>query len=151
MCHAIAERSKYAKDLLSKVRLPLLSISALKQVLNRVSLKYHECADTIKTIMIKKQRIVPFSCNTTRRYCNQNNFNVFVCGGLNHKFSNDVKLFNLNNFSEVTSLPNMNEARCDFKAVCIKGEVYVFDGIDKNDIIVRSVEKYSPITNKWKY
>ena len=38
LSHDITERSKYAKDLLSKVRLPLLSISALKQVLNRVSI-----------------------------------------------------------------------------------------------------------------
>ena len=44
----------------------------------------------------------------------------------------------------------MKEARHDFGAVCNKGEVYVFSGYDdyrKN----RSVEKYLPETNTWKY
>ena len=37
LSYDLIERSKYAKDLLSQVRLPLLSIPALKQVLDRVS------------------------------------------------------------------------------------------------------------------
>ena len=74
LSHDINERSKYTNDLLSMIRFPLLSIPALKQVLNRVSLKYHECANTIEAILVKKQQLLPFSCNITSRYCNQTNF-----------------------------------------------------------------------------
>ena len=150
LCHDKTERSKYAKDLLSKVRLPLLSISALKQVLQRVSSKYHEWGNTIEAVLVKKQQLLPFSRNFTSRYCNDNNFNILVCGGHNNKISNGAKLFNTNNFSEVSNLSNMIEARCDFKAVCIKGEVYVF-GDNYNHNVVRSIEKYSPDTNTWEY
>ena len=153
LSHDITERSKHAKDLLSMVRLPLLSIPALKQALNRVSSKYHECANTIKAVLVKKQQLHPFSCNNTSRYCNQTNFNIFVCGGESWNLLNvfsDVKLFRANNFSEVTDLPNMNDARRCFGAVCIKGEVYVFGGNDNNRVI-RSVEKYSLDTNTWEY
>ena len=45
----------------------------------------------------------------------------------------------------------MEKARYDFEAVCIKGDVYVFGGTDFNFNIVSSVEKYSPVTNTWKY
>ena len=62
----------------------------------------------------------------------------------------DVKLFNANNFSEVSNLPNIKDARYDFGAVCIKNEVYVFGAMDFKRVI-RSVEKYSPDTNTWEY
>ena len=35
LCHDITERSKHAKDILSKVRFPLLSVAALKQILDQ--------------------------------------------------------------------------------------------------------------------
>ena len=150
LSHDKTERSKYAKDVLSTVRLPLLSIPALKQVLQRVSSKYPECTNTIEAVLVKKQQLLPFSRNFTSRYCNDNNFNILVCGGHNNKISNGAKLFNTNNFSEVSNLSNMIEARCDFKAVCIKGEVYVF-GDNYNHNVIRSIEKYSPDTNTWEY
>ena len=146
LCHDITERSKHAKDLLSIVRLPLLSIPALKQILDKVSSHYHNCDNIIKTILVEKQQLHPFSCNITSRYCNQNNFNILVCGGFNGNISNDVKLFNPNNFNEAFNLPNMNEARKYFGAVCIKDEVYVFGGNAG-----KKVEKYSPDTNTWEY
>ena len=36
-----------------------------------------------------------------------------------------------------------------FQAVCLKGEVYVFGGINNAQHFVRSVEKYSPTYNNW--
>ena len=147
LCHDITERSKYAKDLLSMVRLPLLSIPALKQVLDRVSLKYYEFAKAIEAVLVKKIQLHPLNYNITSRYCNQTNFNILVCGGENCNSRNvlsDVKSFNANNFSEVNDLPNMKDARCYFGAVCIRGEIYVFGGNDG-----KRVEKYSPDTNTW--
>ena len=40
----------------------------------------------------------------------------------------------------------MKKARCVFGAFCIKGEIYVFGGIDS-----KKVEKYSPDMNTWEY
>ena len=151
LSHDITQRSKYAKDLLFKVRLPILSIPALKKILNRVSSKYYECANTIKTFLVKKQQLHTFSCNITSRYCNNNNFKILVCGGQSDnsvKKLSDVKFFYANNFSEVIDLPNMNESRYYFAAVCIKGEFYVFGGINGNS---KKIEKYSPDKNTWEF
>ena len=154
LCHGITERSKYAKDLLSMVRLPLLSIPALKEVLDRVSLNYPECSQIFESVLVKKQQLNSTTFNITSRYCNQTNFNIFVCGGKNvnlKKVSNGVEILNAKSFSTTHELPHMNKTRCRFGAVCIKGEVYVFGGYDKNYKTLRSVEKYSPATNTWEH
>ena len=154
LSHDINERSKYANDLLSMVRLPLLSISALKQVFNRVSTKYNESGNTIEAILDKKQQLHPLSCNITSRYCNQTNFNIVVCGGISINIESalyKVKLLNEYNLSEVNNLPHMNRSRCFSGVACVNGEIYVLGGLDYNDNIVRSIEKYSPVTNSWKY
>ena len=144
LCHDITERSKYAKSILSKVRLSLLSVPALKQVLDNVSSKYPECSNIIEAVLNNKQQL-----NSTR-YCNQANFNILVCGGKNVNLtnvSNDVIIFNADNFSEVNSLPHMREARYFFGAICIKMKVYVFGGFDRSRKQMPSVEKYSRATN----
>ena len=154
LCHDITERKKFAKELLSKVGLPLLSVPALKQILDRVSSNYHECTHIIEDVLVKKQQLNLTSCNITSRYCNQSDFKILVCGGKNvnlKKASKSVNLFYANNFSEVKSLPHMKEARWYFEAVCFKGEIYVFGGVDNNNNVINTVEKYSPGTNTWEY
>ena len=161
LSHDMTERGIYAKHLLSKVRLPLLSTPALKQILDRVSSKYYECSNIIETVLVRKEQLHPFSCNIKSRYCNQTNFLILVCGGriANTRIPmSDVKLLNANNLSEVENLSHMNEARCYSGAVCVKGEIYVFGGIVYNrkkplgdEISIQSVEKYSPKSNTWKY
>ena len=42
----------------------------------------------------------------------------------------------------------MNNCRVRFKAVCLKGEVYVLGCYDNSDILIKSVEKNSPSTNE---
>ena len=147
LCHDITERSKYAKELLSKVRLPLLSIPTLKQILERVSSNYHQCRIIVEAVLNEQQSST--SCKITSRYCNQSNFNIVVFGGRtsdSKKVLSDVNLFYANNFNKVNELPNMQEAGYCIRAVCIKGEIYVFGGIDG-----RKIEKYSPNTNNWQY
>ena len=68
LSHDITQRSKYAKDLLSKVRLPLLSIPVLKQILDRVSSKYYECSHICGAVLLKKQQIHTTICKITSRY-----------------------------------------------------------------------------------
>ena len=38
---------------------------------------------------------------------------------------------------------------CGSEAVCLKGEFYVFGSYDHSNNLAESVEKYSPLTNKW--
>ena len=154
LCHDITERSKYAKELLSKVRLALLSVPALEQVLGRVSSKYHECDDIIKGVLVKKQQLKSTSCKTTTRYCNQSNFSIVVCGGRNIKSNKpvtDVKSFFTSSLREVNNLPQMNNARKCFSAVYIRDEVYVLGGIGDDYKVVSSVKKLSSATNTWKH
>ena len=77
LCHDITERTKYAKDLLSKVRLSLLSIHALRRILDSVSSIYHECIDIIEAVLVKNQQNKTI-CKITSRYCNQTNLNILV-------------------------------------------------------------------------
>ena len=83
---------------------------------------------------------------------------MLICGG------NDIKLKTVSNVYQVDGsnlnnvkvLHSMEEPRQSHKAVCLKGEVYVFGGRDVNyskcfdDVkIVLSIEKYSSSTNSW--
>ena len=96
LSYDITERSKCAKDLLSTVRLPLLSVPALDKILEKKSsfTISDECKNMIKAVLANKQQSNPFSCKITSRYCNQSNFNIIVCKDKKfrlHKVSNDVR------------------------------------------------------------
>ena len=147
LCHDIIERRKNAKNLLSNVRFQLLSVPALEQIYERLLSNYHQCSIIIEAVSVKKQQSKSTSCKIETRYCNQSNFNIVVCGGRTFNIReglSDVNLFYANNFNKVNNLPNMKEGRCIFEAVCNKGEIYVFGGIDG-----KKIEKYSPATNTW--
>ena len=85
------------------------------------------------------------------RQCNQNMFNILICGGLDKrekKIVSQVKEVNMNNFNEYHNFSSMLEERDHSKAVCLKGEVYVIGGFNRG-FRIKSVEKYSPISKKW--
>ena len=92
-----------------------------------------------------------FTIHNKSRQCNQNMFNVLICGGLDkrdNKSVSQVKEVNVNNFKEPHNFSSMLEKRHRSKGVCLKGEVYVFDGFN-NGFRIKSVEKYSPVSKKW--
>ena len=83
--HNSNERSKFAKQLLLTVRLPLLSDHALDYILNSVP-AYNEnieCVDILKQISNDKETCFQnkSSNHYTSRYCNNNKFNILLCGG----------------------------------------------------------------------
>ena len=97
----------------------------------------------MKTILINKKQLNSTSCNIERRYRNQTNFHLLVCGGRKLKTFKpvtDVKYFDANKFSKANFLPQMETARRGCKVVCNKGEVYVFGGFDDNFDCVKSIE-----------
>ena len=80
MSHNFEDRSKFAIDLLLKVRLNLLSDDALKYLLNlQLSFsKIHECTNVLYEALLSKKergRLIE-----TSRYCKQNNFEILTFG-----------------------------------------------------------------------
>ena len=140
------ERSKFAHGLLLKVRLPLLSNDALMHLQNKNSSfsDNSNCISIIKEVLYNKddfvrQRSDHYSQN---RYCSRNEFDILICGGRQSRRTtrnaSHLKGHDLNTVRHRTS---MKEERSLPRAVCLKGEVYVFSG--------SSVEKYSPRTDAW--
>ena len=152
------ERKKFAKDLLLKVRLPLLSDHALKHISNESSCftKIVECVNLLKQVSDYKDNFYRYksSISCTRRYCNQKLFNILICGGysLVHEYgtTSNVKQVSASNLKIVDDLTSMTNKRESSKAVYLKGEVYVLGGHDRNGNWINSVEKYSASTNTWK-
>ena len=155
--YKIKERSKFAKDLLLTVRFPLLSNYTVKYLLEKSSnfSKIDECYKILQKIS-EGNEIFFQSKSTiyyTNRYCNQELFSMLVIGGRDissHKTVGKIKQFNVSNSKNFKALHPMIEKRKFPEAVCVKGEVYVFGGIDDEYRCINSVEKYSPSTNSWK-
>ena len=145
------ERSKFAKQLLIKVRLNLLSDQTLKYLLNESSCfsTYDECVKVLnnedslyhdESVFINKSR-----------HCDQDIFSILVCGG--HSYDDGAlkrtKQLCTKDLNKVFNLSPMIKDRYDAKAVSLKGEIFVFGGYDAEDNRVNTVEKYSPATNTW--
>ena len=158
--HNSKDRSKFAKQLLLTVRLPLLSDHALnKSFYNTSSLftENNECVEVLKEILVRKKKLFHNKSKSyyINRYCNQNNFNILICDGSQREesFDNNANYVDESNLNYVKVLPSLREERHGFEAVYLKGEVYAFGGyvedINEEVVPVMSVEKYSPSTNAW--
>ena len=154
MNYNVEERSKFAKQLLLKVRLNLLSDHCLRYLINDSSLisNNNDCLEVLKSRESFYQNVS--TIYNESRQCNQNIFNVLFCGGLNYeerKLVNQVNLLNLNNLKTLKDLPSMLKKRYCFKVVFFKGEAYGFGGLDPKQKPLKSVKKYSPISKTWNY
>ena len=150
------KRSKFAKDLLLKVRLPLLSDHAVNHILQKPSVfnEIDECVIILKKVLESKEYFYPrkFIDFYTNRYCNQKSFNILICGGFNYKFnetSQRIHELDVIDFKNGKDLPSMIERRSDPTAVFLKGEIYVYGGYQRMEY-KDSIEKYSPRTKSWK-
>ena len=152
LSHDITERRKFAKNLLLKVRLTLLSDHALTHLLNKSSslTRSIESRALIENVLDGNKSNIYY----TRRYCNQNNFNVVNYEGLlgtnRMDFYKNITQFDTNSFKTVNVLPSMTKTLRHSKAVCLKGEIYVLRDLpthlfDRN----LAFEKYSAETNTW--
>ena len=149
-------RSKYTESILSRIRLPLLSVPALNYISDGKSCftENEVCFNIVKAVLENKKEFPTQQLSISSRFCNQNNFNILFCGGstvrngIRNVFS-DVLSIDANCIDDVKTLPPMTIARENSKAFCIKGEIYVFGGVDGNGNRIISVDKYSPVTNNW--
>ena len=155
--HKSKQRSKYAIQLLLKVRLALLSEYALKYIKNCKSSfnGVHEFEKIVNEFLCGKKRLLKNnpSYSLRRRCCTQAKFKLLICGGFdsrNKKIVRNTKQVDGDNFNNIKILSSMSENRYCFKAVCLNGEVYVFGGRNNTCKFVQTVEKYSPSSNTWK-
>ena len=156
LIYNIEERNKYAKNLLLAVRLHLLSDYTLNYMLNKSSsiCDIDECVEILNKALEDRYNLYNnrYSTYYTYRCCSQKMFNIMLCGGLDKKSDKPTKKvveFNVNNLETLNILPSMTKERYDSKAVCIKGEVYVFGGYDGDHNLIMSVDKYSFVTKTW--
>ena len=152
LSYNIEERSKFAKSLLLKVRLPLLSDHAVKYIINEHSSfsKNEDCVTMLKDVLDNKEEFVKNNSNLlcTQRYCNEENSNILICGSLDtrsNKVINRITQIDGNNFKIVKILSTMERYRRFDKAVCLKAEVYFFGGYAQNG----KIEKYSLLYDCW--
>ena len=153
----ILERSKFAKELLFTVRLPLLSDHALKYIINKHSSfsKNEDCIPILKDVLDNKKSFVRKNSNfpLTHRFCSQKSSNILICGGFDtrsHKNVGEVKQISGSNLENVKTLSSMTKDISYSDAVCLRGEIYVFGGRDENGKQIMSIEKYSPLDNCWR-
>ena len=149
----INDRSKFAKELLLKVRLPLLSDRALNYVLRKDSSfrNSKECLVLVKHIL-KENNIFRnskyFSCTT--RYCNQNTFNILTFNKSALPSLNLVRYdINKNTLTSVKHFPQLGQVRRYPRAVSFNGDFYVFCCIENIRKPGMSVQKYSSSSNSW--
>merc|ERR1712240_628900 len=75
------ERNTYAKHLFLKIRLTLLSVPALKFISEKMSFFIDNLAFIKETIDENSKGFYSRNKKAESRYCNQDKFNIIVCGG----------------------------------------------------------------------
>ena len=159
LTYNIKGRRKFANKIISKIRLLLLQdCSDLRRFLNETSSTngIDECFEVVKETLNKQKNCFQNEKSHINRYCNHTSFDVLVIGGYSwakEKSTKSVKQIDGRNLKTLKDLPSLLNDRYLAKALYIKGDVYVFGGFKMTQKFlnrpVRSVEKYSHLTNTW--
>ena len=154
LCHDSLERNKYAKDLLLKVRLPLLSGNELDHILgNTSSFKSNkECLQLIEDILENKNHVKwkDFKFCRTSRHCNQNMYNILVFDYVKEELFSLIRLDDdKKELNRLEELPAQPAPQHEFKSVYLKGAVYTFGGFSGRDAL--TYQKYSLESGRWEY
>ena len=156
----IEERKMFAKDVLLNVRFPLLSaqtVRCYKMLLNAssTSSKNEECINLLNEVLNCKESLYRNKSSSyyTNRYCDQQMFNIVVCGGydtISQETVRNATHLRATGINTGKPLPSMVTERNFPCVICLKGRIYVFGGLDNRLRSIMSVEKYSPSTGGWK-
>ena len=154
--HNLEERSKYAEDLILKIRLHLLPTETLRYLLkNSKNFTTHSgCVKVLNKILEcrVKKLFKSLSCYHTRRYCSQKHFKLMLCGGYYSEKTNACRIvscIDVNTVEDLDTYPSMKTGRFSPKVVYLKGDIYVFGGLNNKDEWIKSVDKYSLTSKKW--
>ena len=126
----------------------------MNHILNQTSFftAIDECVAIVKEVLVNKANLIQnkSAVKYTHRLCNQK-LNILFCGGNGR--GNAVKsVYHVDgtNLKAVKGLQPMIKERRLAKAVCLKGDVYVFGGKNSNyNLPILSIDKYSHSTNAW--
>ena len=156
MSYKYEERSKYAKQLLLKIRLHLLPCQYLNSPLSKELFfnKIDDCVDILREVLQNKKNIYLNKQESffSYRFCTQNMFNIIVSGGIHNQSILDcVQRIDGENFAAVNNLDSMIFGRRYHKTIYCKGSIYVFGGYDNKFTLISSIEKYSLTTNAWEH
>ena len=158
------KRIKFAKYLLSKIRLKFLSDQSLNNIIskNLSFKKIDNCVDSLKKVLNKtKSSYQKYPTNYhLSRYCSLGKFDIILGGGYfwhkrvgkrNKRVCVDsFKKINWENSSNVECLPPMKFKRIMHNLVYCRGEIYVFGGFEKDhDSLLMPVRKYCLATKRW--
>ena len=153
------KRSTFAKDLLLRIRLPLLSDHVLRKVLrtsyntrySSVFQRNEKCNVLAKEILQDKEKFYQNKSTDIykTRYCSQNNFNILIGGGLDAEDVCDRNIVqldgeNLRNMHNLTEFPPKGDA---FWVVNVNCKIYALIYFPKKDRVF--VHKYSTSSNTW--
>ena len=154
LSYNIEERSNFARNILLKVRLHLLSDHALNHLLNERSsfTDIDACVTATTDVLKKKGDFVKNNFRYISEDFGQNSFRIFMCGGYhmtNKRALTEVKIIDAKNVENSNLVSSMNFQRFKHKAACINDDVFVFGGLDDNFSSIMSVDKYSFSEDKW--
>ena len=146
--YKLEERSKFAKNLLLTVRLPLLSDPALKSLLcrNYFICKSDECKKILENVLHKKTNLLSKLLKSmfVARYCDHDLFNILTLKKNGNLIQISGKDFRRNR-PAIKYIKN-SENEFIVKGFCIKGDMYVLK-IKKNKLII--IKKYLQISKTW--
>ena len=157
--HDFKERVKFAKRLLHKIRLPLLSERTLKTILTEKNC-FRENKDSLAVVNDILKANFYFYRNKpskffTARYCGHDSFDILCFGGSKRtkKIIYDDKILQIQHFDDCKNpkiISSLAGKRCGFEAVYLRGSVYLFGGRGENYGIVKEVEMYNHLTKTCK-
>ena len=146
MKYDASRRSRFAKDLIKKVRLPLLSSAALNTLLNDTT-TFSKCPHSQqyirKAICNSKDRTLdPASIDCRNRYCAQQNFDIIISGEMH----GDWKRFYVhkheeNDYESVVELAHMYEFVKQKTVELVNGVFYFLNS--------SNIYSYSLFTESW--
>ena len=85
------------------------------------------------------------------RYCNQDDFNIIICGGRMHKkVLRKCIQINPSNFARTRNLPSMLEKRCSCQSVAINSDIFVAGTYTSKFVPINSAEMFSHKNKMWK-
>ena len=133
----------------------MLSTETIKHLLNDSTFtKVDGCVKLLNKTL--NYRVNSFykssSIYQTSRYCSQKYFKLLICGGFNSDTlttSSNVNFIDLNKVEDGEAYPPMITGRRFLKLICLKGDVYVYGGRNKNGGWINFIDKYSLTSKKW--
>ena len=135
LSYNIEERIKYAKNLLLKVRLSLLSKDTIRQLLNNSAFLNNDdsCIEFLSEVLESRVSKLKKSSSIyhTTRYCAHKSFRLLVCGGYNSNTNltcGNVSCIDVDNLGNVEAYRPMITERDYLKVVYVKSSLYIFGG-----------------------